>query len=134
MMTNAPQPGSVARQISVRSIMEAGLRQGSGSRAELARLTGLSEQTTTEVMRGLEEGGWIRERGRKQGAVGRSAATYELQDSGAFVLGVDLGGTKIHLALANLVGGIVAEAVEPTHPQGGIEVMGQIEAMTRRVI
>ncbi|SDR20843.1 Sugar kinase of the NBD/HSP70 family, may contain an N-terminal HTH domain [Rhizobiales bacterium GAS191] len=132
-MTNA-QSSPVARQISVRSIMEAVLRQGSVSRAELARLTGLSKQTTSEVIRALEQGGWIRARGRKQGAVGRSAATYELQDSGAFVLGVDLGGTKIHLALANLVGGIVAEAVEPTHPQGGLDVVRQIGAMMRRVV
>ena len=133
-MNTTSLQGSVTRQISVRSVMEAVLRQGSVSRAELARLTGLSKQTTSEVIRGLQQEGWIRARGRTQGAVGRSAATYELEDNGAFVLGIDLGGTKLHLALANLAGGIVAEAIEATHPRGGSALVGQIEAMLRRLV
>ena len=44
----------------------------------------------------------------------------------AFVLGIDLGGTKLHVALADLNGQIVAEAVEPTTREGGIGVVEQI--------
>ena len=84
-------------------------------------------------VRDLEAGGWIRASGQAQGATGRSATTYELQEDGAFVLGVDLGGTKIHVALANLIGAIVAEAVEETDRRGGTHVVEQIDKMMKRV-
>lgn len=123
----------VARQMSVRSVIEAVLHRGPISRAELARITGLSKQTTSEVVRALEDSGWLRVRGQTQGAVGRSAVTYEIQQDAAFVLGVDLGGTKIHAALANVVGTIVAEEMEPTDSRGGLAVVEQIGALAERL-
>jgi predicted NBD/HSP70 family sugar kinase len=114
--------------------MQAVLQRQKVSRAELARITGLSKQTTSEVMRGLEQGGWVRVGGQTQGGVGRSAVTYEVQEKAAFVLGIDLGGTKLHVALADLVGGIVAEALEPTDPRGGVHVLAQIGTVARRLI
>lgn len=58
------------RAPSGRSVLEAVLRRGPVSRAELARITRLSKQTTSEVMRALQDSGWVRVRGRTQGAVG----------------------------------------------------------------
>ncbi len=113
--------------------MQAVLQRQPVSRAELARITGLSKQTTSEVMRALEHNGWVRVRGQVQGATGRSAVTYEVQQDAAFVLGIDLGGTKLHVALANLVGAIIGEAQEPTDPRGGMHVVRQIGSITRRL-
>ena len=100
------------------------------SRAEIARSTGLSKQTISEVMRELERDGWVHEDGQIQGSVGRSAVTYALRPDAAFVLGIDLGGTKLHVALADLHGEIVAESIEPTTGDGGAAVVAQIERMT----
>jgi predicted NBD/HSP70 family sugar kinase len=61
--------------------------------------------------------------------VGRSAVTYALRPDAAFVLGIDLGGTKLHIALADLHGEIVAESIEPTSCDGGAAVVAQIERM-----
>ena len=47
----------------------------------------------------------------------------------AFVLGIDLGGTKLHVALADLHGEIVAESIEPTSCDGGAAVVAQIDRM-----
>ena len=58
-------------------MLEVILRQGPVSRAELARITGLSKQTTSEVVRTLLEGGWVRVQGQVQGATGRSAAILD---------------------------------------------------------
>lgn len=121
------------RAPSGRSVLEAVLRRGPVSRAELARITRLSKQTTSEVVRALQESGWVRVRGRTQGAVGRSAVTYELREDAAFVLGVDLGGTKIHAALANVAGTVAGELVEPTDRRGGLHVIRQIGAMSGRL-
>src|SRR6478609_6493372 len=120
----------VARQQSVRLVVERLLRDRSVSRAEIARSTGLSKQTISEVMRDLERDGWVREDGQIQGSVGRSAVTYALRPDAAFVLGIDLGGTKLHVALADLHGVTVAESIEPTTSDGGSAVVAQIGRMT----
>lgn len=123
-------PSPIARQQSTRLVIERLLRDGSASRAEIARTTGLSKQTISEVMRDLEREGWVCEDGQVQGAVGRSAVTYALRPDAAFVLGIDLGGTKLHIALADLQGKIAAEALEPTEGEGGGAVVAQIGRMT----
>lgn len=117
---------TIARQASTRLVIERVLREGPISRAEIARGTGLSKQTISDVMRELERDGWVREEGQVQGAVGRSAVTYTIRPDAAFVLGIDLGGTKLHLALADLHGQIAAEIVEPTTREGGAAVVEQI--------
>lgn len=127
-MQDAPS-SPVARQQSVRLVVERLLRDRSVSRAEIARSTGLSKQTISEVMRDLERDGWVHEDGQIQGSVGRSAVTYALRPDAAFVLGIDLGGTKLHIALADLHGEIVAESIEPTSSDGGAAVVAQIERM-----
>ena len=127
-MQDAPS-SPVARQQSVRLVVERLLRDRSVSRAEIARSTGLSKQTISEVMRDLERDGWVHEDGQVQGSVGRSAVTYALRPDAAFVLGIDLGGTKLHIALADLHGEIVAESIEPTSCDGGAAVVAQIERM-----
>jgi predicted NBD/HSP70 family sugar kinase len=131
-----PDTGSstFARQASVRLVIERVLRDGPISRAELARGTGLSKQTVSDVMRELARDGWVRAEGQIQGAVGRSAVTYAIRADSAFVLGIDLGGTKLHVALADLNGQIVAEMVEPTAREGGIGVVEQIGRVADELI
>jgi predicted NBD/HSP70 family sugar kinase len=121
---------STARQTTLRTVMRAVWDQGPISRAELARATGLSKQTMSEVVRELEEGAWLRETGRTQGNVGRSAVNYEINARRTLVFGVDLGGTKIRAALANMAGSIVNETVETTDPRGGMHVIDQIARLS----
>jgi predicted NBD/HSP70 family sugar kinase/biotin operon repressor len=128
MPPDAPS-SPVARQQSIRLVIERLLRERSVSRAEIARSTGLSKQTISEVMRELERDGWVVEDGQIQGSVGRSAVTYALRPDAAFVLGIDIGGTKLHIALADLQGEIVAENIEPTTTDGGAAVVAQIGRM-----
>ena len=76
----------------------------------------------------LEEN-WACVHGQVQGAAGRSAVTYTLRHDAAHVLGIDLGGTKLHLALADLAGQIIGEERQPTHPSGGADLIEQIGSM-----
>src|SRR3954453_2430765 len=80
----------LSRQFSQRAVMEAVLQRGPISRASIARQTGLSKQTISEIMRHLEHAGWVLETGRTAGHVGRSALTYEVVRDAAFVAAVDL--------------------------------------------
>jgi len=122
------------RQLSVRTVVEVFLERGAVSRADLAKITGLSKQTTSDVIRQLEERGLVHPTGRAVGRVGRSAITYEIDASAGFVLGVDLGSTNTRLALADLRGGWVGELECPTDGRGGREMIGAIAALKRRLL
>ena len=111
--------------------MEAVVHGGPISRASIARQTGLSKQTISEIARILEEGGWIRETGRTSGHVGRMATTYEVVPDAACIAAVDLGGTKMRAAIADLSCRILAEEIEPTDARGGRYVVRQIARMCR---
>ncbi|MUZ90508.1 MarR family transcriptional regulator, partial [Agrobacterium vitis] len=89
------------RQISVRAAMDILLHQGPTSRADLAKKTGLSKQTMSEVIRTLETAGWVRVKGIVSGKVGRSAVTYEVAPDAGFVIGMDIGATTIRVAIAD---------------------------------
>lgn len=106
--------------------MTAIVHDGPISRAALAKRTGLSKQTVSELVRLLEEGGWIQETGRTSGHVGRSATTYELVPRSAVLAVVDLGGTKLRVGLADIGGQLIAETSEQTDPRGGPAVASQI--------
>src|SRR4051812_20907316 len=128
------QPDLVVRQLSARMVVETVLKAGPISRAELSRATGLSKQTISDVIRDLEKDGWVREQGQVQGAVGRKAVTYEICPDAAFAVGIDLGGTKVHLALADLAGTVVAEVAEPTDLRGGLDVIEQITRLMENLV
>lgn len=127
-----PQPHSFSRQVSLCTTMQAIIHSGPISRALIAKQTGLSKQTISELVRILEVDGWVRETGRTSGHVGRTATTYELIPDSAFMAAVDLGGTKMRVAIVDLAGTVAAEVVEPTHPDGGRAVADQIGALVRR--
>lgn len=119
----------ISRQFSQRSVMEAIVQGGPISRASIAKLTGLSKQTISEIMRGLEQEGWVQETGRTSGHVGRTAVTYELVHDAAYIIAVDIGGTNVRVALTDLACHIFAEAATPTDPRGGQFVVDQIAAL-----
>ena len=114
-------------------VMETIVHCGPISRASIAKQTGLSKQTISEIARLLEEGGWIRETGRTSGHVGRTAVTYEIVPDAACIAAVDLGGTKTRAAIADLSCNVLAELVEPTDKRGGTFVVAQIARMCREV-
>ncbi len=122
---------SHSRRASLRTVLREVVRAGAISRAELARRTGLSKQTMSEIVRDLLEEDWVREVGQQRGNVGRSATNYELNRNRAYVWGGDLGGTSLRLAVSDLTGHIVAETTVPTAPGGGHDVIDQIASIVR---
>ena len=120
----------ISRRFSQRSVMEAIVQGGPISRASIAKQTGLSKQTISEIVRVLEQEGWVQETGRTSGHVGRTAVTYELVFDAAYIVAVDLGGTKVRVALTDLACHIFAEDMAPTDPRGGQFIVDQIVALT----
>ncbi|QDG94472.1 ROK family transcriptional regulator (plasmid) [Rhizobium sp. NIBRBAC000502774] len=124
----------ITRQLSQRAVMEAIIQCAPISRASISKQTGLSKQTVSEVMRDLESDGWVRETGRTSGHVGRTAINYELVPDAAYILSVDLGGTKVRVAICNLACEISAEEVAPTVAAGGQAVVAQIASLCWKAV
>jgi predicted NBD/HSP70 family sugar kinase len=106
---------------------------GEISRPELARATGLSKQTVSDAVRDLERRGWLQASGQSRGALGRSAIIYRIRNEAAFVFACDLGGTKLHIALADFSGTIVAEMLEPTDQRSGKHLLSQIRVIAGKL-
>ena len=127
-MPNATQT-PIARKISTNSVIRTILAKGPISRADISKQTGLSKQTISDVVRNLENNGWLKPTGYTDGRLGRAAITYELDASAGFAASIDLGGTKIAAVICDLVGNIVAETKVPTSSRGGVHLVDQFHAI-----
>jgi predicted NBD/HSP70 family sugar kinase len=83
---------------------------GPCSRADLARLSGLSKPTVSLALANVERSGLVRIAGQRTGVPGRSARLYEIRPDAGFVLGLDIGLQYLRGALADLTGEIRARA------------------------
>src|SRR5499427_3956697 len=91
-----PAQGQPARPPLIRAMNEqlllSHIRQlGSCSRADLARLSGLSKPTVSLALANVERSGLVRTAGQRTGVPGRSAVLYEIRPDAGYVLGLDIG-------------------------------------------
>jgi predicted NBD/HSP70 family sugar kinase len=84
------------------------------SRADLARLSGLSKPTVSLALATVERAGLVRVAGQRTGVPGRSARLYEVRPEAGYVLGLDIGHKYIRGALADLAGGILSASAIPS--------------------
>ena len=91
-----------------RVLLERLRASGAASRAELARVTGISKPTVSAALGNLEKAGLVRETGEMTVTAGRgrSAVLYEVNPTAGYVLGIDIGRSRIRVALADLEGEI----------------------------
>src|SRR6266571_2491077 len=107
--------GQAARPRLIRALNEqlllSHIRQlGPCSRADLARLSGLSKPTVSLALANVERSGLVRIAGQRTGVPGRSARLYEVRPEAGFVLGLDIGHEYLRGAVADLTGEIRAKA------------------------
>jgi predicted NBD/HSP70 family sugar kinase len=125
--------GQAARPQLIRALNEqlllSHIRQlGPCSRAELARLSGLSKPTVSLALANLERSGLIRIAGQRTGVPGRSARLFEISPDAGFVLGLDIGHHYLRGALADLTGEIRAKNSARTRASS---VRGRIAELIR---
>ncbi|MEU7893263.1 ROK family transcriptional regulator [Nonomuraea sp. NPDC049152] len=80
---------------------------GPASRADLAKVTGLSKPTVSAALAGLEEDGLVHLVGEVSGRPGPVTSLYDMNARSAYVAGVDIGRDWIRVALADLRGSFV---------------------------
>jgi predicted NBD/HSP70 family sugar kinase len=102
------------RERNRRELLDTLRRHGSASRADLARLTGLSRSTVSTLVSELQATGMVKEHEPADGRVsqqGRPPTLLTLDRSAGLVLGVDFGHEHVHVAIADLSRTILAERI-----------------------
>lgn len=84
---------------------------GSLTQAEIARTTGLSAATVSNIVRELKDGGTVEVTPTSAG--GRRARSVSLSGDAGIVIGVDFGHTHLRVAVGNLAHQVLAEEAEP---------------------
>jgi predicted NBD/HSP70 family sugar kinase len=106
------------RERNRRLLLDALRRTGSASRADLARLTGLSRSTVSTLVSDLQSTGLVVEResgpgiGSRAPQQGRPPTLLALDRTAGLVLGIDFGHEIVHVAIADLSRTILAERME----------------------
>lgn len=93
-------------------VIEALRERGVASRAELARMTGLSRSTMSTIVSGLLESGVVCERDGEydlEGRAGRPPVMISLDRSAGLALAIDFGHRHLRVAVADLSHKVLAE-------------------------
>lgn len=81
-------------------------QSGPMPKVEIARLTGLSPQTVSVIMRALEADGLLRKRDPLRGRVGQPSVPLGLDADGAFFLGLNVGRRSVELVMIDFLGSV----------------------------
>ncbi|SMF29478.1 Sugar kinase of the NBD/HSP70 family, may contain an N-terminal HTH domain [Tistlia consotensis] len=112
------------RAYNERLILNAILRAGALSKAEIARATGLSGQAASVIVNRLLEDGLLIKRDKVRGQVGQPSTPIAANPSGAFSLGVKIGRRSVDAVLVNLLGEVIAsrsQSYRVPYPEATVE-------------
>jgi N-acetylglucosamine repressor len=104
------------------------------SRADVARVTGLTRTTVSDVMEGLIEAGLCREVGRGPSTGGKAPILLEVPEAARLLVGVDLGDRVFTAATVNLRGEIIDRVDVPSEDADGEEALNLALALIGQVI
>ncbi|MEU6485813.1 ROK family transcriptional regulator [Streptomyces sp. NPDC046887] len=106
---------------------------GSLTQAEIARTTGLSAATVSNIVRELKDGGTVEVTPTSAG--GRRARSVSLSGDAGVVIGVDFGHTHLRVAVGNLAHQVLAEEAEPLDVDASSEEgFDRAEVLVKRLI
>ncbi len=125
----------IVRRANIQAVFRVASTMAPVSRDEIAAATGLSRPTVISLVAALVDQGLIRvaESRPARRTAGRIAVRYEPNPKAAYVVGIDVGGTKSHAGIADLAGEILAEEEVATTQAGGTAVLAQIATLARSV-
>ncbi|RJQ82618.1 ROK family transcriptional regulator [Pseudonocardiaceae bacterium YIM PH 21723] len=112
------------REINDRAAIEALLRTGPLSRAELETHIGLSKPATAALLTRLESAGTVIRHGLRGGSRGPRAQLWAVNGGLAHVAAVDLTPFYVDVVLADIAGNVVTEHFSPMPPAGTAGVLG----------
>jgi predicted NBD/HSP70 family sugar kinase len=137
-MANLPEKAThrQTRAFNQQLVLRAIYDRAEVSRAELARLTGLTRTSVSALVAELINDGLVEEIGRGKSTGGKAPIMLRLRPHGRHAIGLDLGSTKFSGALVDLRGGVVESAQVDLDGRNGNDaveaVYGLIDSLIRR--
>ncbi len=121
METDLPSDKQIAEDLGLRGSNQSGMRdhnerlvlslvraQGGLSKSDIARITGLSAQTVSVIMRALEADGLLERGDPIRGRIGQPSVPMYLNADGAFFFGLKIGRRSVDLTLVDFAGQVRA--------------------------
>ncbi|SPH23750.1 N-acetylglucosamine repressor [Defluviimonas aquaemixtae] len=141
-MTDKTQPAAVAfergsnqsgmRAHNERVVLSMIRRHGALAKAEIARLSGLSAQTVSVIMRALEADGLLVRGEPLRGKVGQPSIPMGLAPGGAYFLGLKIGRRSADLVLTNFLGKVISRVhLTYRHPEPDATVKFALDAVAQ---
>ncbi|MGW8377188.1 ROK family transcriptional regulator [Streptomyces sp. ODS28] len=128
-------PGSQSslHRANLERVVRAVRMAGSLTQAEIARTTGLSAATVSNIVRELKDGGTVQVTPTSSG--GRRARAVSLSGDAGAVVGVDFGHSHLRVAVGNLAHQVLAEEAEPIDVDASAaEGFDRAEQLVQRLI
>lgn len=113
-MQNPPIGTSVVRAINARAALRLLLDGGPLSRPEIAAHLGVSKPTASHLLTQLRESDLVRSDGNRDGAIGRAAELFRVNETAAYTAALDVTPERITAAVVDFTGARVGEAELPT--------------------
>ena len=116
-------------------VLQTLFHQGAMSRADLARETGLTRVTISDLVGELIEGGYVVEQGTREiSGPGKPAILIDLDKDGHRIVGIDLSSSEVFVgAVLTLHGDIVARSETPV-PADAAQVLPTVIALARDLV
>ncbi len=109
------------RQYNERVVLDALRRFQHASKAEIARFARLTPPAVATIVEALEEGGYVKDGGRRFGGKGQPSALYELSPRGAYSIGLHIGRRSLDAVLIDFCGRTQAfESHDHDHPDPAV--------------
>ncbi|RAG86408.1 ROK family transcriptional regulator [Streptacidiphilus pinicola] len=128
-------PGSQSslHRANLERVLRAVRMAGSLTQAEIARSTGLSAATVSNIVRELSEAGTVVVTPTSSG--GRRARSVSLSADAGIVVGVDFGHSHLRVAIGNLAHRVLAEESEPIDTDASADQgFGRTEQLVARLL
>jgi predicted NBD/HSP70 family sugar kinase len=137
-VTASAGPGSPAGPQLIRALNEELLlghirASGKVSRAELARITGLSKPTVSLALTNLERDGLVRASGVRTGTPGPNAVLYEIRPEAGYVLALDVGREFVRGAIADVAGSVRVRDSVPTRAKTRRGRVGELVRLAEKL-
>jgi predicted NBD/HSP70 family sugar kinase len=104
-----PAQPALLRSINDRGALDLFLEHGRLSRTDIARMTGVSKPTASQVLARLEQARLVVPAAVTGGHPGRGAQLYQLDRTAAYAAAVDVAPRRIHVQVADITGAVVGE-------------------------
>ena len=128
----SPRP-NLLREMSEQAILETIFREGPITRPEIAERTNISKPTVSAVVERLVEADLVHAAGERPGRRGRTPLAFTVNSAAGFVIGIDIGSTRVRLSAVDIYGAVLEDVELETSRGGPREVEEQITEAVRGI-